>query len=100
MDRQNGGIGPVDVSQTMHIGYITTEESLKSGDDTGVYPASNTSDETGGSYLNVNKQYSVTLDNVSAPLRLSWRTTPENKAGLNNNTCWLYIDNIKVKIAK
>ena len=100
MDRQNGGIGPVDVSQTMHIGYITTEESLKSGDDTGVYPASYTSDETGGSYLNVNKQYSVTLDNVSAPLRLSWRTTPENKAGLNNNTCWLYIDNIKVKIAK
>ena len=72
----------------------------KRQDDTGVYPASYTSDETGGSYLNVNKQYSVTLDNVSAPLRLSWRTTPENKVGLNNNTCWLYIDNIKVKIAK
>ena len=100
MDRQNGGIGPVDISQTMHVGYITTAESLKSGAKDGVYPASYTSDETGGSYTNINHEYVATLEGVKAPLRLSWKTTPENKAGLNNNTCWLYIDNIKVKIVK
>ena len=100
MDRQNGGIGPVDVSQTMYVGYITTDKSLKSGDSTGDYPVSYTSDETGGSYTNVNHTYNAVLADIKAPIRLSWRTMPESKAGLNNSTCWLYIDNIKVKIKK
>ena len=84
----------------MYVGYITTDKSLKSGDSTGDYPVSYTSDETGGSYTNVNHTYNAVLADIKAPIRLSWRTMPESKAGLNNNTCWLYIDNIKVKIKK
>ena len=108
MDRKNGGIGPKDVSQTMYFGYINTSDNLPSGlaidKVPGTYPESYTSDETGGSYTNINNKYAATLKGVmneeKTPLRLSWRTMPENKAGLNNNTCWLYIDNIKVKIKK
>ena len=108
MDRKNGGIGPKDVSQTMYFGYINTSENLPSGyaigEVPGLYPESYTSDETGGSYTNINHKYVATLKGVmngeKTPLRLSWRTMPEDMAGLNNNTCWLYLDNIKVKIKK
>lgn len=92
--------GKPKISQTVYFGYITTPENPKSGDDTGTFPTSFTVNETTGSYTNINHTASTTLSGVSAPLRLSWRTVPETNWGANNNTCWLYIDNIKVKIKK
>lgn len=93
-----------EISQTVHVGYITTPDALKSGDDQGVFPVDFTINETTGSYTNIDHGYSAVLNEVKneadAPLRLSWRTTPEHKAGTSNNTCWLYMDNIKVKIKK
>ena len=92
--------GKPKISQTVYFGYITTPENPKSGADTGTFPTSFTVNETTGSYTNINHTASTTLSGVSAPIRLSWRTVPETNWGANNNTCWLYIDNIKVKIKK
>ena len=103
MDRNGYATWPFsapEIYQTVHIGYITTPDALKSGDDTGEFPVNFNVNETTGSYTNISHNYSVGLEGVKAPLRLSWRTTPEHKAGTSNNTCWLYIDNIKVKIKK
>lgn len=109
MDRRNGGIGPVDVSQNVYFGYINATRAedgtdpgskLESGDDSGTFPEHFVLDETSGTYSNINHLYNAVLSNVETPVRLSWRTNTEYKAGANNNTCWLYIDNIKVKIKK
>ena len=37
---------------------------------------------------------------IILPARLTWLTTNEHKAGTTNGTYWLYIDNVKVSIAK
>ena len=92
--------GDPKIAQTVYFGYITTEKSLKSGDDTGTFLESFKINETSGSYTNINHTANTLLKGVGAPLRLSWRTMPETNWGANNNTCWLYIDNIKVKIKK
>lgn len=86
------------IYQTVHFGYINTGESLKSGDDTGTFPVSFRLEETSGSYDVINHTYSGVLENVPAPARLSWRTECESIT--KYTTCWLYIDNIKVKISK
>lgn len=103
MNRQGYATWPFsvpEISQTVHLGSITTSDALKSGDGTGNFQVEFTVNETSGSYTNVNHTYSTELTSLTAPFRLSWRTTPEHKAGTSNNTCWLYIDNIKVKIKK
>ncbi len=107
MDRDGYATWPFpvpEISQTVHIGYITTSKALMSGDPTGDFPVDFTVNETTGSYTNINHSCNTVLTDVQykadAPLRLSLRTTPEHKAGTSNNTCWLYIDNIKVKIKK
>ena len=92
--------GTPKIAQTVYFGYITTGNNLKSGDATGTFPSNFDINETTGSYTNINHTANVTLTDVGAPLRLSWRTVPETNWGANNNTCWLYIDNIKVKIKK
>ncbi len=92
--------GTPTIAQTVYFGYITTDNNLKSGDATGTFPSNFDINETTGSYTNIDHTANVTLTDVGAPLRLSWRTVPETNWGPNNNTCWLYIDNIKVKIKK
>ena len=96
MDRK----GTPKIAQTVYFGYITTSGNLKSGDDTGTFTSNFDINETTGSYDNINHTADVVLSDVTAPLRLSWRTVPETNWGANNNTCWLYIDNIKVRIKK
>lgn len=112
MGREKGGIRPVDVSQIVYFGYIQASRDelgidkgsgLESGDESGTYPNNFVLDEASGSYSNIGHEYSTVLNNVESPMRLCWRTIPNFKAGvkdMNNNTCWLYIDNIKVKIKK
>ncbi len=99
-DYSMGRAGTPEISQTVYFGYITTDKNLESGDDTGTFPVTFDIKETTGSYTNINHTADATLTGVKAPLRLSWRTVPETNWGANNNTCWLYIDNIKVKIKK
>ncbi len=101
MGREEGGLGKKpEASQTVYLGYITTSDNLKSGDDTGTFPTSFTLNETTGSYTNINHLSQHTLTDVQAPIRLSWRTITETVWDTSNSTCWLYIDNVKVKISK
>lgn len=101
MGREEGGLGSKPkASQTVYLGYITTSDNLKSGDDTGTYPTNFTLNETTGSYTNINHLSQSTLTDVQAPIRLSWRTVTQTVWDTSNSTCWLYIDNIKVKISK
>lgn len=86
------------IYQTVYLGYINTGSNYKSSDDTGTFPVNFRVDETSGSYDVINHTYSGVLENVPAPVRLSWRTECESKTAWT--TCWLYIDNIKVKISK
>ena len=92
--------GDPSISQTVYFGYITTGDTYKSGDSNGTFPVKFSVKETTGSYTNINHTADATLTGVKSPLRLSWRTVPQTNWGANNNTCWLYIDNIKVKIKK
>ncbi len=101
MNREEGGLGSKPkASQTVYFGYITTSENLKSGDETGTYVDNFELNETTGSYTNINHQATTSLSNVKAPIRLSWRTVTQTVWDTTNSTCWLYIDNIKVKISK
>ena len=101
MGREEGGLGTKPkASQTVYLGYITTDKNLKSGDTTGEYPNFFSINETTGSYTNINHLSQTTLIDVQKPLRLSWRAVPQKVVDTSNSTCWLYIDNIKVKIKK
>ena len=92
--------GKANIHQTVYLGYTDKEGGFSSEDGTGTFPFKFDINETTGSYTNINHTAESTLTGVSAPLRLCWRTVPETNWGANNNTCWLYIDNIKVKIKK
>ncbi len=104
MGREEGGIAikKPKVYQNVYIGYTDSSEKLTSRSETGTYSEADFSplNETSGSYGNINHLCQTTLSNVQAPLRLSWRTEPQKVADASNSTCWLYIDNIKVKIKK
>ncbi len=101
MGREEGGAGSgTNSSQTVYLGYITTSDNLKSGDDTGNWTNNFELNETTGSYDYINHLSQTTLTEVKAPLRLSWRTITPTSSKTTNSTCWLYIDNIKVKISK
>ncbi len=103
MDRKEYTTWPFknpEVSQTVHVGFIKASENYNSGDDDGTFTSSFEVNEASGSYTNINHIYSYDLIGAEAPLRLSWRTVPETDGTPGNSTCWLYIDNIKVKIKK
>ena len=101
MGREEGGLGSgTNASQNVYLGYITTSENLSSGDETGTFPNSFELNETTGSYENIDHLSQTTLKEVKAPLRLSWRTVTPTYSATTNSTCWLYIDNVKVKIKK
>jgi len=105
-NNQFGGIAIVtdgNVGQNCHIGYITTTSNYKSGDDDGTYESDNSFyvKEYSGSYDSTPNNDTYILHNVPATnvVRITWRTTIEDQAGLTNTTAWLYIDNIKIKIS-
>ena len=101
MGREEGGLGSgTNASQNVYLGYIITSENLSSGDETGTFPNSFELNETTGSYENIDHLSQTTLKDVKAPLRLSWRTVTPTYSATTNSTCWLYIDNVKVKIKK
>ena len=83
------------------MGYVTSATEYSSGDTDGVFDSANNLfvKEFTGSYNATPNPASYVLPEVPAGLvRITWRTEVENFAGANNNTVWLYIDNVKVRI--
>lgn len=99
MNRREGGIVK-NVGQTVYVGWTTETGALKSGSESGTFPASFYINETTGSYTNIDKTYELVLDDMDSSKRLSIRTAPEHNWLGTNGTYWLYIDNIKVTITK
>lgn len=102
-----GGIAIItdgNVGQTCHVGYITTLTNYASNSTSGTYEGANSFyvKEYTGSWTNTPNNTSYVLHGVPAEdvVRISFRTDIESQAGTTNTTAWLYLDNIKVRIAK
>lgn len=91
------------VGQTCYIGYVTSASGYKSGDTNGTFESGNSFyvKEYTGTYDNTpnNDNYVIHGAPSGGTVRISWRTEVEHQAGTTNTTAWLYIDNVKVKIA-
>ena len=84
-------------------GFVTSTEGYKSGDTDGTFDSANQRYvfEKTGSYDSTPNTDTYYLNNVpTGTVRITWRTEVQHQAGTNNTTCWLYIDNVKVQIAK
>lgn len=92
-----------DCGQNVYLGYVTSDTAYKSGDKTGVFEDENkffTKEKT-GTYASTPNAETMVIHSAPAGLvRITWRTSVEYSAGGNSTTCWLYLDNIKVQIAK
>lgn len=92
-----------DCGQNVYLGYVTSDTAYKSGDKTGIFEDENkffTKEKT-GTYANTPNAETMVIHSAPAGLvRITWRTSVEYSAGGNSTTCWLYLDNIKVQIAK
>ena len=55
---------------------------------------------SGGSYTSFEGTKNVTINNVDNGMRLGWIVTTDNTSSNTNGNYWLYIDDIKVQIAK
>ena len=111
MDRQEGGLAlsmPL-LGQYVYLGSTTTQGTISSGPNfytdkidgqDGSFPTNFYLNETGGSYTTMSHTHTYVLSGCGPTTRLTWLTTNEHKAGTTNGTFWLYIDNVKVSIAK
>ena len=57
-------------------------------------------DKENGSYTSLPKSKTLTIDGVDRYSRLGWILTTDNTASNTNANYWLYLDDIKVQIAK
>lgn len=92
-----------DFGQTFNVGYVTSTKAFESGDTDGVFESTNKwyFKEYSGSYDSVPNNDTFILHSVPAGLvRISWRSEVEHNSNGTYTTCWLYIDNVKVQIAK
>lgn len=105
---REGRNGGEDYSQTVHLGYVrdANNTAYASGDETMDMEITNFSikevapsgDQNAG-YNNItHKDGAFEVPDCDNTTRLTWRTTPQNGGGANNNTFWFYIDNVRVSI--
>lgn len=106
VNNKYGGISIItdgNVGQNVYIGYVTDTKGYSSGDDSGTFESDNTfyAKEYTGSYTSTpNSDTRIIHSAPTGVLRITWRSAAEYQAGTTNTTCWLYLDNIKVQIAK
>lgn len=106
VNNKYGGIAIItdgNVGQNVYIGYVTDTKGYSSGDDSGTFESDNTfyAKEYTGSYTSTpNSDTRIIHSAPTGVLRITWRSAAEYQAGTTNTTCWLYLDNIKVQIAK
>ena len=53
-----------------------------------------------GDYNNINEEEDIILENMGNDRRITWKTDCEFSGSPTNSTCHLYLDNIRVSIAK
>lgn len=91
------------VGQTIYIGYVTDTKGYDSGDEDGTFEDDNSfyAKEYTGSYTSTpNSDVRIIHSAPAGTVRISWRSVIEHRAGTTNCTCWFYLDNVRVQIAK
>ncbi len=90
-----------DYGQNVYIGYVTDTKGYESGAEDGTFADSFYVKEYTGSYTSLPNHRETIISSVpTGTVRITWRSDIGNVGGANNTTCWLYIDNVKVQIAK
>ncbi len=90
-----------DYGQNVSIGYVTDTKGYESGASDGTFSDTFYIKEYTGSYTNLPNHRETVISSVpTGTVRITWRSDVEHQPGTNNTTCWLYIDNVKVQIAK
>lgn len=101
-NQQAGGIGAnSNLGQTVYMGYVEQDTAFSSSTTTGNFVTNFYIKEYDGTWDNLpHKDGTYEFNGCRNITRLTWRTVRENKAGMNNNTFWFYLDNIRVSIAE
>lgn len=101
-NQQAGGIGAnSNLGQTVYMGYVEQDTAFSSSTTTGNFVTNFYIKEYDGTWDNLpHKDGTYEFNGCRNITRLTWRTVRENKAGMNNNTFWFYLDNIRVSIAQ
>lgn len=100
MNREEGGLGKADVGMELYFGYSTKSGAINSQNSDGSYGGKIYMKEFSGSFTTIGNEMTQTLSGMGNDRRISWKTYCEYNAGLNNSTCFLYLDNIRVSIKK
>lgn len=99
----HGGILSAQYPTHFWVGYVRKTQGYKGNSTDGTFGDENVINETSGSWtylpnkMNVEMQLPA-VDSNNPVNRISIRAEVEDHAGMNNNTNWLYIDNVKVVI--
>ena len=89
--------------QTISVGYVTSTTAYASNKTDGTFSKDNKFyiKEYTGTYTNLpNHNDHIIYSAPPGTVRITWRSEPESSATPTNTTCWFYIDNVKVQIAK
>ncbi len=94
-----------DFGQTINLGYVTSTTAYASNKTDGVFTGSEDDkfylNEKTGTYTYLPNHNEHILRSVpTGTVRITWRSEPESSSTPTNTTCWFYIDNVKVQIAK
>ena len=101
MNREEGGIGSgPKLGATVHVGWNDNLNGISSGNTSGTFVESFHVNEDTGSYDNIDKEHSTAIPGMTNARRISWREVADSKISLTNGTYWLYLDNVRVSIAK
>ena len=106
INNKYGGIAIIadgNVGQTVYVGYVTDTQGYKSGSEAGTFEDDNSfyAKEYTGSYTSTpNSDVRIIHSAPAGTVRITWRSVIEHRAGTTNCTCWFYLDNVRVQIAK
>ncbi|MCQ2149406.1 MAG: hypothetical protein MJY45_03465 [Bacteroidales bacterium] len=100
MDEDHTKLTGKQYGQTIYVGYTDNLSAIGNGSTKGTYPANFFLNEKGSTYTTLSTHKDLKINLPAGTFRISWRTEVEDHAGINNNTDWLYIDNVKVQVAQ
>ena len=101
MNREEGGLGSAPkLGATVHVGWNDNLDGISSGNTSGTFVESFHVNEETGSYDNIDKEHSTAIPGMTNARRISWREVADGTSGTSNGTYWLYLDNVRVSIAK
>lgn len=101
MNREEGGLGSAPkLGATVHVGWNDNLDGISSDNTSGTFVESFHVNEETGSYDNIDKEHSTAIPGMTNARRISWREVADGTSGTSNGTYWLYLDNVRVSIAK